>query len=409
MSFASSVSAHLPSIPQPVMKSLQSWNFDGLTEQRDRARALCLQIQAMHQSYDEMHRMDFSEYDALGEDSKYDLYKLAFQSSLMKTLPSLPRNQMLDLLITPEKIARILTHAEHTTLNAQGSENKEFMTRICNETTLPIVLGSICAYPEKLELIVDLLKNNPKQIVSFACGYPHSSYSDEDSKEQIEAIQTFMQKHKLKNPVAINTVAHYAAWMDGDIDQVRDIFAAEARACVSAGFTLKVAMKSLVHASASRNTTYGEDYFRSVYDMATLAMNTARDEGLDAFYLQTGTGLPANVPFNNSVPLDTTYAESAAPLFMAVADFNAQNEPQVGVKVAGGIKNEKDALGLSYLQKHSSTIRITKPLIVETDIHSRAQLLGFIKKMITLGSAPIAGMEPKELENGASNTPTPRP
>lgn len=374
MSFASSVPADLPIIPQPVMKSLQSWNFEGLTEQRDRARTLCLHIQAMHQAYDDMRRTDLSNFKDLGEDSECGLYKTGLQAALIKALPAMPREEMQDLVITPEKISDILSSAEHTTLSPQGSENKEFMTRICTEANKPIKLGAICAHPEKLELIVDFLKKNPKQAVSFACGYPHSSFSAAEAEESIKDVHKFMAKHKLKNPVEINTVAHYAAWMDGDTDLVRDIFTAEARACAAAGFTLKTAMKSLVHASATRNTLYGEDYFRSVYDMASMAMEAARDEGLDAFYLQTGTGLPANAPFNNSVALDVTYAESAAPVFMAVADFNAENDPQVGVKVAGGIKNEKDIVGLAYLHKHSATVTNTKPLITETNIHSLAQL-----------------------------------
>lgn len=395
MSFASTVPAHPNSIPQPVMKSLQSWNFKGLREQRDKARSLCLKVQAMHDIFDNAMR-----------DAPEDFNQL--QSAIRRHLGAFAtKDEIIDLTPNAENIAQIMTHAMHATHDAQSSEDKEFMTRICNEAVSPITLGGIEAHPEKLALVADFLKKNQKLTVSFSCGHPHGADNSADIEKQIKTVAKFVQKHKLKNPITINTVANYAAWMNGDTDTVRDEIASAARNCAAMGFRLNVAMKSLVHASATRNKTYGEDYFRSVYDMTTLVMETASDEGLDNLTVQTGTGLPAREPFNNSVPLDTTYAESAAPLFMAVADFNAAHETQIGVKVAGGLKNEKDVTGLNFIHKYSCETALPRPLTVQTDIHNRANLLGFIRKMMHMGAAPIVGMEAPQADAKASPKPAP--
>lgn len=393
VSFASPISDNKPVVPRPVLESLSSTKYpDDLAEMRDLARELVHRIHVMGNTYDEIYRAGPQSYDD---------YVAAFKTTYSQPghpLAKLSAAEKLDLMVMPDKIAQMVRQIDHTTLNTKGDEDRAFMTRMFNESVSPIPLKAICARPEKMSLILDLFAARPERRIAIVTGFPHSAYNPDNARREIDGVREMIERKNLKNPVDIDTVAHYVAWMNGDHDLVRAIFAAEAQACKDNGFTWKTILESSVHAYASKNTIYGEDAFRSLYEIGEMAMEEGLKAGLERHYLKTCTGQPMVQPYNNFVPADVAYPELTAPMFMAAAQFNAVHGTKVMCKVSGGNLNEKDVVANLYLYQQSNerlgAPDLTDDLVMGAGPHFRDNLLRFLYHMEKIGG-PKCGFGPE--------------
>lgn len=380
MSFAPPIPSHLPVKPQAVLRSLRSWEFDGLTEQRDMAAKLCRNIATASKIYDSLHRAGFADY------ADYRARYTESMSTDESGMACLSDEEKQALVIDPAQISVFMAAIDHETFDPAQSEDMAFMQRLLAEQQGPIALRGLSAAPDKLVLIADELRKNPDIPLNVLTGFPHSAFTPEEAAQQIKDAQKLLAAHKIKNPVTIHSVAHYLAWMDADKAIVMDIFKAEAQSCADAGFGWVATLKTSVHGEENLNKRYGADYFKSVYDMATLALETAHNAGLSSFGLRSGTGVTAAPPFNNFAPLDVSYVESIAPMMMALRDFNAEHGSAATAHIAGGLKNEKDIAMAAYMAEQSGGTKIS----FGGDIALRSQLLRFLHGMAVKNGPTIS-------------------
>ncbi len=243
-------------------------------------------------------------------------------------------------LVTPETAEWALRHTDHTTLMPNKAEGREWMLRLAFEAADPVPMRSICAQPDKIGPVIEYLKDHPDVRISVVTGFPHSAWTPENAKREIDNVAKILKD--VKNPVDIDTVANYSAWMDGDHELVRKIMEAESQACKEHGFTWKCILKVSVHAFASKNEVYGSDTYRSIRDMGMMALEAGAD------CIKTSTGQAAMQPYNDFVKKDVGHIPLALMMMSAIAEFNKNNNTHRWPKFSGGHESEADAAVFRY-------------------------------------------------------------
>lgn len=244
-------------------------------------------------------------------------------------------------LITAQSAREGIGETDQTTLFSNRSEDEDWMVRITQEATQAIPTKAICTYWDKLGPVVEYLKNHPHVGICFVSNYPHGKLSAEESARIIEENITTLLEMGVTNKIYVDTVADYTAWMEGKPNVVEAKFKAEGDMCKKLGVEWRPILKVSVHADASRNKTYGEDFFRSVYDMAFLAMKYGGNP-------KASTGQACCPPFNEFSPKDTGHISASLPLMVAVHRYNQIHGTSFYCKSSGGHENEADRAVLKY-------------------------------------------------------------
>lgn len=276
-------------------------------------------------------------------------------------------------LITPALIRWAISRTDQTTLQTSRSESREWMERLALEAMMPIEMKALCAYFDKLGPVVEIFKKHPQMRIAFVTNFPHGTQSPEESGATIRQNIKILRDLGLTNPIDVDTVANYGAWMDGDIDLVERTFKAEGEACREMGATWKPIMKVSVHAYASKNKRYGDDFFKSVYDMATLAMKHGGNP-------KTSTGQAAAPPYNLFVPKDNGHIAAAIPMILAIRDYNAAHGTKFWPKFSGGNESEADVAVLVHAMKKLCPDMLDH-MVIGANYRLRQNLLKALEKM----------------------------
>lgn len=238
-------------------------------------------------------------------------------------------------LVTADLVRWAISRTDHTTLLTNRAEDREWMTRIAEEATSPIEMKAVCAYFDKLGPVVDYFKAHPHMRIAFVSNFPHGTQSAAESARTIEKNIETLRKLGVTNPIDVDTVVNYQAWMDGKLDQVEEVLKAEGEACRKMGATWKTILKVSVHAYSNKNEAYGEDFFKSVYDLTKLSMKHGGNP-------KTSTGQAAAPPFNDFVSKDIGHIAAALPMIIAIRDYNAEHGTAYWPKFSGGNESEAD-------------------------------------------------------------------
>lgn len=336
-------SAHVPNenpvIPQPVIDSLFSSNFATLQEQRDTALTLAKRVQSMHKAFVDSQR---THDVANGTLNNPDSFRAIYDDP-NHPLAGLSDREKDRLIVTADDARWALTHTDHTTLDPAGREDRDYMLRMFNEHARHPHMKAVCAYPDKIHEITDCYRDNPDKRIAIVVNFPHGANTPEDAVQNIEREVRKLREAGLTNPIDVDTVAPYHGWMAGNHEHVSNVLQAEGEKARELGVTWKPILKISVHAYGAKNSHYGNDYFRSVYDLATLAL----ENGADA--VKTCTGQAAKEPFNHFVQADIAYSYNMMPMLLALRDFNAQNGTDRWPKISGGNRNAGDAAAIRYL------------------------------------------------------------
>jgi len=170
-------------------------------------------------------------------------------------------------------------------------------------------VAAICVYPSLVAVALEALRGSAVKVASVATGFPSGLTSlDVKLRETREAIAFGAQE--------IDMVIDRSAFLCGDYDAVRAEISAVRDACP--GATLKVILE------AGELGSYGA--IRHACDLAL-------DAGAD--FLKTSTG---KIGISSTPPIALVMCE-------AIRDHLRRTGRAVGLKLAGGIRTTKDALG----------------------------------------------------------------
>jgi len=335
MVLKTSVPVDLPNRPRAVLASMLPQNDDDrLTEQRALSLAVNRQVDALYRQYYASH--------------------------------SHP-------LVSSETAHWALGKTDHTSLRTTRNESDNWMRRLAEECLNPVPLRAICTWADedKLTPILDVLKNHPEIKIAVVTNFPHGDASPEDAARQIHRVAELLKG--VPNPVEIDTVVNYRAWLNGDVESVRATLQAERQACSQHGFTWKSIQMVSVHAHEGQNTTYGDDFFASVYDLATLCL----EEGADC--VKTSTGAAAAPPLSYFVKKDIGHMAAALPMLIALRDFNAANSTNRWPKFSGGHRNEADAAAFK-LAVDTITPELSDSTVFGAGYRFRQRLLQYLQE-----------------------------
>ncbi len=260
-------------------------------------------------------------------------------------------------LINPDIALEVLGKTEQTTLLPNRTEDRAFIERLAFEATEPFEMAGFITYLDKMNPAIKTLKEHPDVPVAIVLNYPHGSLSPEESARQIHAFAEWAKKEGIENPLHVDTVANYEAWMRGDHDLVRRTMEAEAKACRENGILWKSIMMVSVHPFMGENggnKNYPNDFFKSVYDMTKMALECgatveidgvrkAIEDGYTGMKVKTSTGQSGKQPYNDFVSKDVGHILVALPMMIALADFNREYGTRCGAKYSGGQESEADA------------------------------------------------------------------
>lgn len=307
-------------------------------------------------------------------------------------------------LITPHLIRWAIAHTDHTTLLTNRAEDQEWMERIAREAIEPIPMKAVCAYFDKLGPVVKHFKAHPHMRIAFVSNFPHGTLGPEESARIIEKNIKTLRDLGVVNPIDVDTVVNYQAWMGGNLDLVEDTFKAESDACAKMGATWKAILKVSVHAYGTKNDAYGDDFFRSVYDMARLAMMYNGNP-------KTSTGQAAAPPFNDFVAKDVGHIAAALPMILAIRDHNAEHGTAFWPKFSGGNESEADVAILVYAVKKLAP-DVLDNMVIGANYRLRRRLLICLAEM----GEPIDpqllmphGFDPADLPAYRIGLPDPNP
>lgn len=352
-----------PVVPKPVLTSL--FQQDDLTEQRRTAYKLLMECN--------------------------DIYREYFETGKHP-------------LITPDFVRWAIAHTDHTTLLSNRSEDRAWMERIAEEAMTPIPMKAVCAYFDKLGPVVDHYKNNPQQRIAFVSNFPHGTLSPEASAALIEKNIKTLRDLGCQNPIDVDTVVNYQAWMEGRLDDAEAAFRAESESCRKMGATWKAILKVSVHAYENKNAAYGGDFFKSVYDMTQLAMKYGGNP-------KTSTGQAAAPPFNDFVSKDIGNIAAALPMIIALRDYNAAHGTNLWPKFSGGNESEADVAVLYHAVKTLAPDILDK-MVIGANYRLRKNLLTCLANMgesIDPGYLMPYGFNPSGLPGYRRGLPDPRP
>ena len=279
--------------------------------------------------------------------------------------------------VTPEMASRTLRNTDHTTLLSTRNESAAFMERMAHEATHPIPMRSVCTrldgdespYSNKLTPVIEGLRDFPNVGITVVLGYPHGFADADDARRTIDYARNLLRD--VKNPLDIDTVCNYSAWMNGDRDFVRSVLTATGEAARQNGFVWKAIQEVSVH-SHGTNRLYPGDPVRSVYDLSLLSLEAGAD------CVKTSTGVAAEPPFNYLVAQDTGVIFRSLPMLAALADFNRQNGTQRWPKFSGGNTNEADAAVSTHASRKMLGDDVAEKIVFGTSYRFRGQLLTFI-------------------------------
>lgn len=247
-------------------------------------------------------------------------------------------------LITKELMKWSLTRTEMTTLLTHRSETADWMVRL-SENVVALNMKALCSYFNKLGPVLDYLRANPQMGIAFVSNFPHGTMSPEESAQTIRDNIKILRDEGITNPIDVDTVMNYAAWMAGDFDLVRRTLAAEGAACREMGVAnWKPILNICVHAHEGLNQEYGGDFFGSGFDATTMVL----EEGGTP---KTSTGQAAAPPFNEFDPKDAGHIAAALPMIMAVRRYNRKHGTKISIKISGNVESPADIAVFVYALK----------------------------------------------------------
>jgi deoxyribose-phosphate aldolase len=200
-----------------------------------------------------------------------------------------------------------------TTLEGQDSPGKirqlasKAMRPSPTDPSVPHV-AALCVYPRLVAPAVDALKDSGVVVASVATGFPSGQTPLDLRLQEIERAVA-------DGAGEIDTVISRGAFLAGDDQTVFDEIVASKSACGDAH--LKVILET------------GE---LGSYDRIRKASLIAMAAGAD--FIKTSTG---KIPVAATLPACLVMAE-------AIRDFAEETGAEVGLKVAGGIRNSKEAI-----------------------------------------------------------------
>ena len=339
MPIKSPVPEHSPIIPVSVLKSLTI--DDSLREQRQLAREILFECADLKRQYYQTGEHPLVDVDT----AKWALSK-----------------------------------TDHTTLRTTRNEDRAWMTRMAEEAVRPYPMRSVCTWPDigdgpysdKIGPLIEHLQEHPEVGISIVLNYPHGTQSPDQVRREIDKWGEILKD--VKNPKDIDTVVNYGAWMKGDVDRVLETLKAEGEGARANDFVWKAILMVSVHAYASKNKEFGDDFFGSVYRLGEHALEAGAD------CLKTSTGVAAKPPFSDFVPKDTGPIPRALPLLMQLRDFNAEHGERKWPKFSGGNENEADAALLRHACERTIGPEMLDEVAFGTSYRFRKQLLEYIAR-----------------------------
>ncbi len=170
-------------------------------------------------------------------------------------------------------------------------------------------VAAICVYPQQVRIAADALKASAVRVASVAGGFPAGQTSLEERLEEIRGAVA-------DGADEIDIVMNRGAFLAGDDETVAEEIAASKAACGSAH--LKTILET------GELGSYG-----SIRRASMIAMAAGSD------VIKTSTG---------KLPISATPAVALC-MAEAIRDYAEQTGQEVGLKLAGGIRTSKQALG----------------------------------------------------------------
>ena len=181
-------------------------------------------------------------------------------------------------------------------------------------------VAAICVYPQQVRIAADALKASAVRVASVAGGFPAGQTSIEERLEEIRGAVA-------DGADEIDIVMNRGAFLAGDDETVAEEIAASKAAC------------GVAHLKTILET--GE---LGSYEAIRRASMIAMAAGSDV--IKTSTG---------KLPISATPAVALC-MAEAIRDYAEQTGQEVGLKLAGGIRTSKQALG--YLAIVAETLGV---------------------------------------------------
>jgi|GEM_PF-4778194 len=240
-------------------------------------------------------------------------------------------------------------------LSRSHDENKSWMRMLVNtamgakvNNSYPYQSSSICTWGtekkdgENVKDLIDYISaalekvDNPKYpVVSVVSNFPYGEMTPQRAANSIKRIGEWLKDYQGEK--VVETVANYQAWLDGDVEKVRETLKAERAAATESGLKMKIVVTASAHILAKDN------FYKSLYDMTTLVL----EEGADI--VKTSTDKALKEPHNNTISQDTATPETMLPVLAAVRDFNKKNKANRGIEISGGQNSIVDMARVKFM------------------------------------------------------------
>lgn len=226
---------------------------------------------------------------------------------------------------------------DHTTLKDDGIHPAGTETEKEIKNHCAAAIGSegkqaacVCVYTNQITTARNALKASRVKI-AVVNNFPHGLYSvAQAAEEAINSIELGADE--------IDTVIDYDLFLSTQSKETRNLvqekLKAVSKVCKSENVKLKIILKASVYLNA-----------QDLYDAAQLACECG------ANFVKTCTGkMPAGTYTSDSP--DTSTLETAAITLQAVANYNAQHNTKIGVKISGGVSTALDCAQFKCLVEH---------------------------------------------------------
>lgn len=204
-----------------------------------------------------------------------------------------------------------------------------------------------------INYIEDTLKdiNNPKYpAVALVSNFPYGEMNPKRASNNIRRIGGWLNDYKGEK--IVETVANYQAWLNGDIEKVRDTLIAERESAIEFGLKMKTVVTASSHILAKSN------FYQSLYDMTMLVLEAGAD------IVKTSTDKALKEPYNNTISQDTATPETMLPVLAAVRDFNKNNKANRGVEISGGQNSVIDAARAKFMLEKVAGAKMLKKVTI---------------------------------------------
>ncbi len=274
----------------------------------------------------------------------------------LDSIPAEHRKLLLDVwkidtnseLVNEDVAKWALSRTEINSLSNTHDENDGWMRLLANTAKGPKIDGehsyataSVCTWgtekkdEENIKKLITLLKETPEIAISAVSNFPYGTLSPDRAARSIVRIGEWLESYKGQK--GFDSVLNYKAWLDGDVEKVRETLIAESNAASYAGLTLTVIQKATAHILQK------ESFFDSLYGSTMLSL----EEGADC--VGTSTGKAANKPYSDDVSTDISTPETMLPMLLALNEFNKSNDANRQAKLSNGFASVIDAARVKYM------------------------------------------------------------